>query len=60
MSEELFMVFDDTNNGVDLNDLPELPPEIAARLDAAMFPEKHPEASAAVLEQRHSDCQSNR
>ena len=47
MNEELFMVFDDTNNDIDLNDLPELPPEVAARLDAAMFPENYPEASAA-------------
>lgn len=49
MSEELFMMCDDTNNSTDLHDIDPaaLPPELLSKLDAAMFPEKDAEPAAA-------------
>lgn len=49
MSEELFMVYDDTNNSANLHDIDPaaLPPELLSRLDAAMFPEENTGSAAA-------------
>lgn len=49
MNDELIIVFDDTNNDIDLESisLSDLSPELRAKLDAAMFPESSIKATAA-------------